>query len=251
MIKYEIKSNTAVITLNRPEKRNSLNPELVNSIKDAISNSESDTNVKSIIITGEGSSFCAGADLSYLNQIKDFSITENQNDSKNLAEMYKSVYFCSKPTIAVVNGPAIAGGCGLASVCDYVFADKERAKFGYTEVKIGFVPAIVSVFLLKRTSSTKAFQLLLSGEIIDSISAKEFGLVDFISNNSLEDAIKFCIKLNLNSTQSYEFIKSMKKFYDYNFITNSINYLMELNVLSRSSEDFIQGLLNFLNKSKV
>jgi len=251
MIKYEIKSSTALITLNRPEKRNSLNPQLVQSIKDAISNSESDINVKSIIITGEGSSFCAGADLSYLNQIKEFSISENQQDSKNLADMYKFIYFCSKPTIAVVNGPAIAGGCGLASVCDYVFADKGQAKFGYTEVKIGFVPAIVSVFLLKRTSSSKAFQLLLSGEIIDSISAKEFGLVDFISDNSLEDAIKFCNKLNSNSTQSYEFIKSMKKLYDYNFITNSINYLMELNVLSRSNEDFKQGLLNFLNKSKV
>lgn len=248
MIKYEVTSNTAIITLNRPDKRNALNPELVNELKQAIKKSESDEEVKSIILTGEGSAFCAGADLGYLNKIKDFSPLENEKDSKNLSELFEKIYFCSKPTIASVNGPAIAGGCGLATVCDYVFADKEKAKFGYSEVKIGFVPAIVSVFLLKRTSSSKAFQLMLSGEIIDSNSAKEFGIADFISSNPLEEARNFANKLNSNSQESIQFIKSMKKFFEFFSIDNSVKYLLQLNAISRSTDDFKNGLLKFLSK---
>jgi methylglutaconyl-CoA hydratase len=248
MIKYEIHNNTAIITLNRPEKRNALNPELVSELKQAIMKSEFDEEVKSIILTGEGSAFCAGADLEYLNKIKDFSPLENEKDSKNLAELFEKIYFCSKPTIAAVNGPAIAGGCGLATVCDYVFADKDRAKFGYSEVKIGFVPAIVSVFLLKRTTSSKAFQLMLSGEIIDSNTAKEFGIVDIISSSPLDDAKNFANQLNSNSQESVKFIKSMKKFFEFSSVDNSINYLLELNAISRSTDDFKNGLLKFLSK---
>jgi methylglutaconyl-CoA hydratase len=248
MIKYEIAANTSIITLNRPDKRNALNPELVNELKQAISKAERDEEVKSVIITGEGSAFCAGADLEYLNKIKDFSPLENEKDSKNLAELFEKIYFCSKPTIAAVNGPAIAGGCGLATVCDYVFADKEKSKFGYSEVKIGFVPAIVSVFLLKRSSSSKAFQLMLSGEIIDSNSAKEFGIADFICANPLDDAKSFANKLNSNSQESIQFIKSMKKFFEFSSIDNSVQYLLELNAISRSTDDFKNGLLKFLSK---
>lgn len=248
MIKYEIISNTAIITLNRPDKRNALNPEIVNELKQAIIKSESDEEVKSIILTGKGSAFCAGADLEYLNKIRDFSPFENEKDSKNLAELFEKIFFCSKPTIVAVNGPAIAGGCGLATVCDYVFADKEKAKFGYSEVKIGFVPAIVSIFLSKRTSSSKAFQLMLSGEIIDSNSAKEFGIVDFISSNPLEEAEKFADKLNSNSQESIQFIKSIKKYFEFSSIDNSVKYLLELNAISRTTDDFKDGLLKFLNK---
>lgn len=248
MIKYEIESNTAIITLNRPEKRNALNQELVNELKNAIKKSEADEKIKSIIITGEGSSFCAGADLEYLNKIKDFSPLENEKDSKNLAELFEKIYFCLKPTIAAVNGPAIAGGCGLATVCDYVFADKEKSKFGYSEVKIGFVPAIVSVFLLKRTSSSKAFQLMLSGEIIDSILAKDFGIVDFVCDNPLNESKSFAIKQNSNSQESIRFIKSMKKYFEFSTIDNSIKYLLGLNAISRSTDDFKNGLLKFLSK---
>lgn len=248
MIKYEISSNTAVITLNRPDKRNALNPQLVNELKQAITNSESNDEIKSIIITGEGSAFCAGADLEYLNQIKDFSPVENEKDSKNLAELFEKIYFCSKPTIAAVNGPAIAGGCGLATACDFVFADKEKAKFGYSEVKIGFVPAIVSVLLLKRISSSKAFQLLLSGEIIDSNTAKEFGIVDFICSNPLNEAKNYADRLNSNSQESIKFIKSMKRYFEFSSVDNEIKYLLELNAISRSTDDFKNGLLKFLSK---
>lgn len=248
MINFQILDDVAIIKLNRPEKRNALNPQLISQLKNAIFDSESDNNIKTIIITGEGSAFCAGADLEYLNTIRGFSTIENQKDSENLANLFKAVYFCSKPTIAAVNGPAIAGGCGLATACDFVFANPDKSTFGYSEVKIGFVPAIVSIFLLKRASSSKTYQLLFSGDIIDAYKAKEIGIVDFISNNCLDEATKFAQKLNDNSKQSIQFIKAIKKFMDYSEINSSINFLLELNAISRSTEDFIKGLKTFLKK---
>jgi methylglutaconyl-CoA hydratase len=248
MIKTQIISETALITLNRPEKRNALNPELIDNLKKLFLDFEKETAIKSIVLTGEGSSFCAGADLEYLNKLKDFSVLENEKDSKNIAELFKVIYFSDKPTIAAVNGPAIAGGCGLATACDFVFADIDKAKFGYSEVKIGFVPAIVSILLMKRTYSSKSYQLMLSGDILSAIEAKEIGVVDFISNNPLEDALKYSLKLNANSIESIKFIKSIKKYFEYSSVSNSIDFLLELNAISRFSDDFKKGLLNFLNK---
>ena len=146
MIKVEIINNTAMIRLNRPDKRNSLNPELIIALKNQLDKLENNTSVKVIIITGEGSSFCSGADLNYLQQLKDYSIIENKIDSENIAELLLKIYRFPKPMIAAVNGPAVAGGCGLASVCDFIIADRKNARFGYPEVKVGFVPAIVSIF---------------------------------------------------------------------------------------------------------
>jgi methylglutaconyl-CoA hydratase len=149
MIKSEIKNNTGIIYLARPEKRNSLHPELVDKMKVELSNFENNDVVKSVIITGEGSAFCAGADLEYLKMLSDYSSIENYNDSKSLSELYLMIYEFTKPTIAAVNGAAIAGGCGLASVCDFIVAHPEKSRFGYTEVKIGFIAAIVSIFFNK------------------------------------------------------------------------------------------------------
>jgi len=248
MIRYEIKNQTAILTLNRPEKRNALNPELVRAIKEKLSEAESDENVKSIIITGEGKAFCAGADLEYLKQIKSNSSVENEKDSLSLAEMYLKIYKCSKPTIAAVNGPAIAGGCGLASVCDFIIADRLNSKFGYSEVSIGFVPAIVSVFLFRRTGEGKAKQLLLSGEIVDAESAYKSGLVDYLSENVLSDALNLAAKLNRNSLQSMMMTKRMLNSIASMNIEEAIDYCLRINVLSRSTKDFEEGINKFLNK---
>ncbi|MEJ2617688.1 MAG: enoyl-CoA hydratase/isomerase family protein, partial [Ignavibacteriaceae bacterium] len=141
MITYTEKNNVGLIMLNRPEKRNALHPEMVEEIKDKLGSIKNDNKIKVLILSGEGSSFCAGADLAYLNELKDFSVTENERDSEELAQLFSDIYYFPKPVIAAVNGPAIAGGCGLASVCDFIVADSEKAKFGYSEAKIGFVPA--------------------------------------------------------------------------------------------------------------
>ncbi|MBT8383671.1 MAG: enoyl-CoA hydratase/isomerase family protein, partial [Ignavibacteria bacterium] len=144
MIKYELKNGTGVLALNRPEKRNALHPDLIVQIKEKLKEIEIDESVKVLIITGEGKAFCAGADLTYLNDLKNYSTVQNEKDSRELAELFLTIYNFPKPVIAAVNGAAIAGGCGLASVCDFIVADEEHSKFGYSEVKIGFLPAMVS-----------------------------------------------------------------------------------------------------------
>ena len=139
MINYQVENNTGIITLNRPDKRNALHPELVEEMKNKLEEIKKDSRVKVLIITGAGKSFCSGADLSYLNELKNYSVIENENDSSALAQLFLNIYNFPKPTIAAVNGAAIAGGCGLAGVCDFVIADKTSAKFGYSfSVKLSF-----------------------------------------------------------------------------------------------------------------
>lgn len=248
MIRYEVRNQIAIITLDRSEKRNALNPELVRLIKDKFSVAESDYTVKSIILTGEGKAFCAGADLEYLNQIKNNTAVENEKDSRSLAEMYLRIYKCSKPTIAAVNGAAIAGGCGLASVCDFIVANPLESRFGYSEVKIGFVPAIVSIFLIKKIGEGKAKELMLTGNIIDGKSAYEIGLVNLLSENVLDDALKLAEKLNLNSSESLTMTKRMIHSINSMNVDEAVNFCLRVNVLSRSTKDFEEGIKKFLNK---
>lgn len=248
MIKYSKKNNTGTLTLNRPEKRNALHPELVKQLKEKLSKIKSDEDIRALIITGEGKSFCAGADLEYLDQLKDFSTIENKKDSESLAELFLTIYNFPIPTIAAVNGVAIAGGCGLASVCDFVIADRKNAKFGYSEVKIGFIPAIVSVFLLKKIGEGKAKQLLLTGDVIDAVKAQELGLVNYLSDEVLLEANSLAEKLIGNSSLSMKMTKKMINDISGFNITEAVDYCIKLNTISRSSDDFKKGLENFLNK---
>ena len=248
MITYSEKNNIGLIMLNRPEKRNALHPEMVKSIKDKLNTIKSVDAIKVLIISGEGSSFCAGADLAYLNELKDFSVTENERDSEELAQLFSDIYNFPKPVIAAVNGPAIAGGCGLASVCDFIIADSEKAKFGYSEAKIGFVPAIVSIFLIKKIGEGKAKQLLLSAEIINALRAYEIGFADLLSGDVLNDSFSLAEKLSMNSLTSLKMIKKMVSSVSNLTVEEAIKYSIELNTISRSSEDFKEGLNNFLNK---
>lgn len=248
MITYSEKNNIGLILLNRPEKRNALHPEMVKAIKDKLNVIKNDDNIKVLILSGEGSSFCAGADLTYLNELKDFSVTENERDSEELAKLFSDIYNLPKPVIAAVNGPAIAGGCGLASVCDFVVADSEKAKFGYSEAKIGFVPAIVSIFIIKKIGEGKAKQLLLSAEIINAHKAYEIGFADLLSGDVLNDSFILAEKLTRNSLTSLKMIKKMVASVSNLTVEEAIKYSIELNTISRSSEDFKEGLSNFLNK---
>jgi methylglutaconyl-CoA hydratase len=248
MIKFSVKNNIGLILLNRPEKRNALNPEIIEAVKNKINSIKEDNDIKILIISGEGSSFCAGADLEYLNELKKYDAIVNEKDSKNLAELFLNIYNFPKPVIAAVNGPAIAGGCGLASVCDFIIADTDNAKFGYSEVKIGFVPAIVSAFLVKKVGEGKAKQLLLSGEIINSRKAYDLGLVNLLSENVLEDSFVLAEKLSKNSLTSLILTKRMISSISNLSIDEAVNFSIGLNTISRSTEDFKNGLNNFLNK---
>jgi methylglutaconyl-CoA hydratase len=248
MIKFEIKDEVGILTLNRPEKRNALHPDLIKQMKTKLANIRDDDTVKILIITGEGSAFCAGADLEYLNQLKGFSSVKNENDSRELAELLLMIYNFSKPVIAAVNGAAIAGGCGLASVCDIIVADEANAKFGYSEVKIGFIPAMVSIFLIHRIGEGMAKQLLLSGEIFNAKRMFEIGFVNFLNNNVLSGALEVASKLKKNSLQSMKMSKKMINKISNLSIEDAVEYCIGLNTISRATEDFKSGLNNFLNK---
>jgi methylglutaconyl-CoA hydratase len=248
MIKYQIKDEVGILTLNRPDKRNALHPELVKQMKSKLKEVEIDNSVKVLIITGEGKAFCAGADLEYLNEMRNYSTLENETDSRELAELFLMIYNFPKIVIAAVNGAAIAGGCGLASVCDLIVADESNAKFGYSEVKIGFIPAIVSSFLIKRLGEGMAKQLLLSGEIIVAKRAYEIGFVNYLCNNTLEVAMDVASKLKVNSQQSMELTKDMIRKVAGLSMQDAVEYCIGLNTISRTTKDFKDGINNFLTK---
>lgn len=248
MISYTLKDGIGIIKLNRPDKRNALHPDLIKQMKEKLNEIRDDDNVKVLIITGEGKAFCAGADLSYLNGLRNFSSIENEKDSEDLAEMFLMIYKFPKPTIAAVNGAAIAGGCGLASVCDLIVANEDHSKFGYSEVKIGFIPAIVSIFIIKRIGEGIARQLLLTGDTISGKRAYEVGFVNYLYNNALEGAIKVASNILKNSSFSMKETKSMIDSVSGLSVDDAIDYCVRLNAISRSSEDFKNGLESFLKK---
>ncbi len=248
MISYTLRDGIGIIKLNRPDKRNALHPDLVKLMKEKLNEIRDDDKVKVLIIPGEGKTFCAGADLSYLNELKNFSSIENEKDSEDLAEMFLMIYKFPKPTIAAVNGAAIAGGCGLASVCDLIVADEEHSKFGYSEVKIGFIPAIVSIFIIKRIGVGIARQLLLTGEIINGKRAYEIGFANYLYNNVLDGAMEVASNIRHNSVFSVKETKSMINSVSGLSVEDAVHYCIRLNAISRSSEDFKIGLESFLKK---
>ncbi len=251
---YEVNERVAIITLNRPEKRNALNPELVGELSNAFDLATEDDSVRCVILTGTGNSFCSGADLEYIKKISDLSSYENYIDAEKLANLYLKIYRFPKPTIAMVNGFALAGGCGLASVCDFIIASKENAKFGYTEPRIGFIPAIVMIFLLRRISPGKARELLLRGNIINADEAVEIGF----ANYSVPDAelknftLKFAQDLISEvSPESVKFVKEMfSNIYSMGF-EQAIEYAKSMNSISRLTEDCKKGIELFLKKEKI
>lgn len=252
-IKYETKDKIGYIILNRPEKRNALNSELAEELKTIFKTAEEDTTVKIIVLKAEGKAFCAGADLKYLQGLQKNSFEENLTDSKNLAELYKTIYTLNKVVIAQVEGHVIAGGAGLATVCDFVFAVPE-AKYGYTEVAIGFVPAIVSFFLLRKIGETKAKELLLTGELISAEKAKEIGIFNFIEDSkNIEHAVHdFAQKLIKNaSDNSLSLTKKLISDIQNLDYDKALNFAAEINAISRQTEDCKKGITAFLNKEKI
>ncbi len=168
---YSVENSVARLTLNRPEKRNALNDELIEALKDSIRTAVKVESVRVILISGAGSDFCSGADLSALQKISKASVNENVDDARSLMELFRLIRQVDIPIIAAVRGKALAGGCGLASACDIVIAST-NARFGYPEVKIGFVPAMVTAILRRNVSEKRAFELLTRGFEIGAEEAK-------------------------------------------------------------------------------
>ena len=253
LVTYEVADRIATITLNRPEKRNALNAEMVTALKAAFSRAETDQEAKVIVLAAAGEAFCAGADLAYLQQLQNNSYEENLADSSHLKELFLQIYTHPKVVIAKVQGHAIAGGCGLATVCDFSYTVPE-AKFGYTEVRIGFVPAIVKVFLLRKIGEGKAKELLLSGELINAQRAAEIGLVNGLATTDELDATVSAFATSLvkkNSGQSMAFTKQMIAAVQEMDLEEGLQHAAEVNAKARASEDCQKGIGAFLNKEKI
>lgn len=252
-VTYQLKNRIAYISLNRPDKRNALNFQVVSELKQAFWNADNDSHCKVIVLKAEGVAFCAGADLEYLQQLQKNTYDENLADSSHLKELFEQIYTLSKVVIAQIQGHAIAGGSGLATVCDFSFAVPE-ALFGYTEVKIGFIPAIVKVFLLRKIGEGKAKELLLSGNLISAEEAQKMGLInkvvvsEILDNTVFEFAEKLC---NENSGQSMQLTKQMIAKVQELPLKDALQYAAEMNATARGSKDCKAGISAFLNKEKL
>ncbi|MCB0497828.1 MAG: enoyl-CoA hydratase/isomerase family protein [Cyclobacteriaceae bacterium] len=251
-VTYKTHKRIGYITLSRPEKRNALNDQVVSELKQAFQQAEQDEEAKVIVLKAEGDAFCAGADLAYLQQLQENSYYENLADSTHLKELFYQIYTLPKVVIASIQGHAIAGGSGLAAVCDYAFAVPE-AKFGFTEVRIGFIPAIVMVFLLRKAGEQKAKDLLLSGRLISAKQAKKYGIITNLAEGNLVQEVEdFAQELiEKNSAQSMAATKQMIAHVQHLTLEEALDYAAAQNAKARATEDCKKGIESFLKKEPV
>lgn len=252
-ITYDTKDRIGYITISRPEKRNALSDELVEELKISFARAENDDTVKVVVLQARGEVFCSGADLGFLREMQGFSYEQNLADSQHLKELFYQIYTLKKVVIASIQGHAIAGGCGLATVCDFSFA-VPHAQFGYTEVRIGFVPAIVMVFLIRKIGEGKARQLLLQGDTLTAEQAKQFRMINaIVPAEKLDDEVyAFAQKLiKSNSATSMMITKKMIAQVQAMSVEDALNYAAEMNAKARGSEDCKKGIASFLNKDKI
>jgi methylglutaconyl-CoA hydratase len=243
-------NRTALITLNRPDKRNAISFELLEELMQALDEVErSPANV--LIITGAGKAFCAGLDLEELKSLLGKTQAENVKDSARMARVFRRVYEFPKPTIAAVNGAAIAGGTGIATMCDLTLAVPE-AKFGYTEVRIGFVPAIVSSILVWQVGHKIARDLLMTGRLFDAAEAHRYGLVNEVvePERLMARARELAGMILENSPSSVRLTKSLINGFIREQLDTQIASAVEDNARIRTTADFREGITSFLEKRK-
>jgi methylglutaconyl-CoA hydratase len=236
------------ITLNRPERRNALNPQMIAELTHAFGESAL-CPCGVIVLTGAGTAFCSGMDLESLKSLSDQSPEEQRADAESTMWMMRRLYELSKPTIAAVNGPAIAGGTGLATLCDFTLA-APQAKFGYTEVRVGFIPAVVSVFLLEMIGEKRARSLLLSGRILDAQEALSLGLVtEVVPEGELISRVHAITSLLLkNSPESMSAVKKLLGAFAKERLDRDLARATRLSEKIRNGPDFREGIRAFLEK---
>ena len=240
----------ARLTLNRPDKRNALSFQLLDELTRALDEAEK-SEAQIVVLTGAGKAFCAGMDLEELKTLTGKSHAENVADSRKMAQIFRRLYEFPKPTIASVNGAAIAGGTGLATMCDFTLAVPE-AKFGYTEVRIGFVPAIVSSILVWQVGHKIARDLLLTGRIFDAAEAYRLGLVNELvgAEQLMNRAGELAMQLMENSPTSLRLTKKLVNGFISPQLDAQIEQAVEENAGIRQTADFREGVASFLEKRK-
>jgi methylglutaconyl-CoA hydratase len=244
---YSIEGAVARITLNRPEKRNALNDAVIGGIKEGLRNAAADKKVRVVVISGAGKDFCSGADLSALQKIAGASVAENSEDARLLLELFLLIRALQVPVVAAVTGRALAGGCGLATACDLVLASAS-ARFGYPEVKIGFVPAMVMAILRRNVSEKRAFELITRGAEISAEQAREFGLVNQVfADESFEaDVRAYVSELEKMSASAMGLTKTLLYQMDGLAFPEALETGADVNVIARLTEDCQQKVASFL-----
>jgi methylglutaconyl-CoA hydratase len=253
LIRIVKQKRLASVILCRPEKKNALNDALIEELQSAFTLLEADDHLRVILLKAEGDVFSAGADLEYLQKLQLFSYEQNLADSQKLKNLFYQIHTNKKIVIAQVEGHAIAGGCGLATIGDFCFAVPE-ARFGYTEVRIGFIPAVVSVFLSRKISGKDVRELLLTGHLITAGRAEEIGLINAVIekekiNSWVEEfALSLCRQ---TSTQSIASTKELLAKISSMEINEALQLAAEMNAQTRGSDDCKKGIAAFLNKEKL
>jgi methylglutaconyl-CoA hydratase len=245
----ETNGSVRVLTLNRPEKRNALNEALVAALKGALNEADADEDLRSIVIRGAGKDFCSGADLESLRKISESSYEENLEDARSLAELFTLIRRVKIPVIAAVHGRALAGGCGLATACDLVIS-AESARFGYPEVKIGFVPAIVMAFLRRNVSEKRAFEIATQGFEFSAAEAERLALVNHVvSDATFEEEVARYSSV-YDSVSRSAVVTAKKLLYEIDSLSfdDAIEAGTRANAEARMSEDCKKGIAKFLNK---
>src|SRR2546423_7167336 len=248
---YAIEGAVALVTLNRPEKRNALNDALVVGLKDALRDADSREEVRAVLVTGAGADFCSGADLSALKKISESSIAENLEDAQSLVELFALIRRVRVPVVAAVRGRALAGGCGLATACDIVLASTS-ARFGYPEVKIGFVPAIVLAILRRNVSEKRAFELVTRGAEITANEAERIGLVNQVFDDDAFEAKveRYVADFEPLSRSAVMLTKRLLYQTDGMNFDAALQAGADVNTIARMTDDCQQGIARFLLKIK-
>jgi len=246
-ILYELQGGIARITLNRPEKRNALNAELVSELKDAISASGRDPECRLILLSGAGKDFCSGADLEGLDKTAQADILDNMAGARQTAELFLMMRNHPRPIVAAVQGRALAGGCGLATACDIILA-AQSAQFGYPEVNIGFVPAMVMAILRRSISEKAAFELVVTGEAISAARAHELGLIHrvYADDQFATEVTAYVNRLSSKSASAVMLSKRLLYNMDSMSFEAALEAGVEINAIARMTEDCRKGIERFI-----
>jgi len=253
-ITYSIKQNLGIISLNCPEKQNALDDQIVSELAQAFTQAQRDSNIKAVILRAEGDSFCLGFDLPYIQRISKYDFNQNLQDSTDFMKLLQQIYTLRKPVIALIQGPALAVGCGLATVCDFIIAARETAKFGYTEVQVGFIPAIILIFLVRRIGEGKARELILNGDIFSADEACKLGLINKTVPAIELDKAGICFANELitkNSSTSMGLIKELFARVHGMSTSDALDYATHLNALIRMTDDCKKGIEALLNEKTI
>jgi methylglutaconyl-CoA hydratase len=247
---YHVQDGIARITLNRPEKRNALDTDLVGQLKDALASSARDEQCLVVLLTGAGTDFCSGADLAGLEKTVQAGVLDARSEARNVADLFLMMRSHPRPIIAAVHGRALAGGCGIATACDIVLAGAS-AQFGYPEVNIGFVPAMVMAILRRSISEKAALELIVTGEIIPAARAREIGLIHRViaDDQFTAEVNAYAARLAAKSASALTLCKSLLYNMDSMSFEAALAAGVDVNALARMTEDCRRGVERFLKKA--